>query len=513
MTTLTETINTQLQAHHDQPYIKELATATWYTGGDIAAARNQLRTHLEELGVTAGDLILISLPNSTAHIVALLAAFELHAVAYTVNPRMPAPELAEIIGRHHYAAAILNAEHAQQLTQLEQLSSSRFQANATALFGDTLSLFTFTEQSVTSNDLITDFAAQESSPLGVLMYTSGTTGLPKAVVLTHEQLLAAAYDIAQSQALTADDISLLVLPLFHINAQVISLLATLVSGGKMVVAPKFSASRFWPTVTNDRITWVSAAPAIIAILLQTKPQVAPTCPQLRFVRSASAPLLPVVEREFTESFGVPIVQGYGMTEAASQIALNPIGASKPGSVGIATGTDLVIMSDLETPLRAGEIGEICLRGTHVIHGYLDPQYAQDFTGGWFHTGDVGYVDADGYLFIVGRKKELINHSGDKVSPAEVENVLIQHPAVRSIAVIGLPDAIYGESVAAVVILEPGYAGNTEQSTALQDFAGAMLAKFKVPTHFYYRDHLAAGATGKIQHTRVRHELMTQLALV
>lgn len=511
MTKLTEAFNTQLAAHQHSRFIKDLTADQWFTGSDIAIARDQLRTKLQEQGVHSGDLVLISLPNSVTHVVALMATLDLNAIAYTINPNMPAPELAEIIGRHHYAAAIFNPDHADATAELQRLTGVTFTPVAAQLLGHAQQVFSLGNQKQDANPLFTQFQAHADSPLGVLMYTSGTTGLPKAVVLTHNQLFAAAKDISQSQQLTENDRSLLILPLFHINAQVITVLSTIISGGKLLVAPKFSASRFWSTIEREQITWVSAAPAIIAILLKTKPAVAPVTPQLRFIRSASAPLLPAVQQEFEAYFGTPILQGYGMTEVASQITLNPLGASKSGSVGKATGTELTIRRDDDTVAATGESGEICLHGDHVITGYLDPQYHADFQNGWFHTGDVGYVDAEGCLFIVGRKKELINRSGDKISPVEVENVLIQHPAIRSLAIVGLPDPIYGESVAAVIILEDDYIGSAELSASLQDFAATKLAKFKVPTRFFYTDHLAAGPTGKIQHTRVRRELMNNLA--
>ncbi len=510
MTQLTQIINQQLEAHKQNRFIKDLQADQWFTGSDIAFARDNLRTALQEQGVRRGDLVLVSLPNTVTHVVALLAILDLNAVAYTINPNMPAPELAEILGRHHYAATLFGPNHVAKTHELEHLTPLGLHATQVQLLGHAQTLFTLTNQAVAQNDLFTQFQAHEDSPLGVLMYTSGTTGLPKAVVLTHAQLYAAATDIARSEGLSTADRSLLILPLFHINAQVISVLSTLISGGKLLVAPKFSASHFWSTIEREQITWVSAAPAIIAILLKTRPAAKPVTPQLRFVRSASAPLLPAVQQEFEDFFSTPILQGYGMTEVASQITLNPLNHAKSGSVGIATGTDLTIRDDADEALRPGETGEISLRGDHVITGYLDPKYAADFTNGWFHTGDVGYVDADGFLFIVGRKKELINRSGDKISPVEVENVLIQHPAIRSLAIVGLPDAIYGESVAAVIILEDDYIGSAELSAELQDFAGAQLAKFKVPTRFFYTDHLASGPTGKIQHTLVRRELLAQL---
>lgn len=510
MTQLTDAINQQINNHEHNHMIKDLNTGTWLTGAAVREQRDALATNLRNAGVGAGDIVLISLPNGPDNIIALYATLALHAVAYTVNPAMPVPELATLLHRHHYGALILGPNHAEQSGELAQLADVNLSiqvSDATA----TTPVFTVSSQAVATNDQLTAFQQHTASPIGVLMYTSGTTGDPKAVVLTHDQLLAAAKDIAESQALTPLDRTLAVLPLFHINAQVISVLATTISGGKLIVAQKFSAHRFWSWVQDERITWLSGAPAIIAILLKTRPAVRPQVAQLRFIRSASAPLLPNVQRDFEDYFHVPIVQGYGMTEAASQITVNPVDQPKVGSVGRPTGTDLVILDEDDTPLAAGATGEIALHGEHVITSYLDPKYQSDFRHGWFHTGDVGYLDDDGYLFIVGRKKELINHGGDKISPAEIENVLTQHPAINQVAVVGLPDEIYGESVTAAVVLNPGFTGDTTLTDQLTQFASARLSRFKVPGQFVYVDSLAAGPTGKIQHTRVKNSLLATTA--
>ncbi|WP_054750543.1 AMP-binding protein [Lacticaseibacillus thailandensis] len=465
---------------------------------------------LQHAGVHAGDIVLISLPNGANNIIALYATLALHAVAYTVNPTMPLPELATLIGRHHYGALILGPDHAENSAELAtrahvQLSTSIDDSTAAT------PVLAISHQPVPTNTLLHDFAQHNPSPVGVLMYTSGTTGDPKAVVLTHGQLFAAAQDVATSQQLTALDRTLVVLPLFHINAQVISVLATTISGGKLVVAQKFSAHRFWRWVQDERITWLSGAPAIIAILLKTRPAQQPAVPTLRFIRSASAPLLPHIQQDFEDYFHVPIIQGYGMTEAASQITVNPLAHPQVGSVGRPTDTDLVILDDNDAPQPAGVTGEIALHGDHVITSYLDPKYQADFRHGWFHTGDVGYLNDEGYLFIVGRKKELINHGGNKISPAEIENVLTQHPAVNQVAVVGLPDDIYGEAVTAAVVLNPGFTGEDTSTEQLRTFATSRLSKFKVPSRFVYVDSLAAGPTGKIQHTRVKRALMAATA--
>ncbi|WP_155286394.1 AMP-binding protein [Lacticaseibacillus zhaodongensis] len=504
-------LTAQLDQSSTKPLVKALARDTWYTGAELTAARNTLAAGLQAQGVQSGDIVLLAHGNSAELLVALLACWQLDAIAYTVNPKMPAAEFTEILQRHEYAAIVPGPENAAMLSDIYQQSGRDFSQTSVNILGQTQPLLSLQRTGRPSNPMFTAFQKRTASPLAVLMYTSGTTGAPKAVVLDQDQLLAAARDIAASQDLTAADRSLLILPLFHINAQVISLLSTLVSGGKLLIAPKFSAHQFWPQIAQEAITWVSAAPAIIAILNKTRPEIAPDVPSLRFVRSASAPLLPAVQNDFEGFFNIPIIQGYGMTECASQITLNPIGHTRVGSVGKSSGTAICILDENDKPLPAGETGEISLRGDHVITSYLDPAHQADFAHGWFHTGDVGYLDADGFLFIVGRKKELINRSGDKVSPSEVENVLIQHPAVSALAVIGLPDPIYGERVVAAVIPNAGYTADDQLSKQLQQYAADRLAAFKVPAQVIYVHELAAGPTGKIQHTRVRRAIMQQLA--
>lgn len=506
MSELTDTIDRNLHHKQTQTVLRDLDSDQAFSGADVLAARDTLARRLRDIGVQAGDLILLSLPNSAANIAVQLTAFDLGVIVQTINPQMPTPELRSTMQQHHFAAMILGDVHARALPEIEATSDLHFEHETGTLLAREFTLATAKGQNL-RNPLLDTLNANAQSPLGVLMYTSGSSGHPKAVALTHAQLFAAASEIARTQKLTAADNTLLVMPLFHINAQVISVLATLVSGGSIAVAPKFSASRFWQQVSANNITWVSAAPAIIAILLKTKPLSAPQVPRLRFIRSASAPLLPAVQTAFEHYFGIPIQQAYGMTEGASQITFNPLGAAKSGSVGKSGGTAISIQDEDGHELPQGATGEICLRGDHIITAYLDPRLQDDFANGWFRSGDVGHLDADGYLFINGRKKELINRGGDKISPVAIENVLITHPGVRNIAIFGMPDAVYGERVAAAIIPEADAPKPSVLATSLRSYAEERLARFEVPADIYFTDTLPAGATGKIQRRRVR-ELIT-----
>ena len=508
MSELSDIIKHKLDQQQTQTVLRDIARDQDFTGNDVLSAQDTLARRLRDIGVQAGDLILLSLPNSAANITVQLTAFDLDVVVQTINPNMPTAELRTTMVQHHFAAMILNEVHARALPEIEATSDLHFVHETGTLLGSDFTLAAARNQQV-GNPLLDQLNATGQSPLGVLMYTSGSSGHPKAVALNHAQLLAAASEIARTQQLTTADKTLLVMPLFHINAQVITVLATLVSGGSIAIAPKFSASHFWQQVRDNQITWVSAAPAIIAILLKTKPLSAPQVPHLRFIRSASAPLLPAVQTAFERDFGIPIQQAYGMTEGASQITFNPLGATKAGSVGKSGGTAISLQDENGRQLAQGATGEICLRGDHIITAYLDPSLQDDFDNGWFRSGDVGHLDADGYLFIDGRKKELINRGGDKISPVAIENVLITHPDVRNIAVFGMPDPVYGERVAAAVIPEADAPSATDLAQSLRAYATQRLARFEVPTDIYFTDSLPAGATGKIQRRRVRDQITTQ----
>lgn len=512
MKSLTQILNTQLTTDSSKVILKDLRTDHEWDKKTVLETRNALVKQLSQNGVRPGDVVLTSIPNSAEAVIVMLALYEMHVISYTIDPNMSASELTTILHRQNYAAAFLGEHHRQMLSELYQSSGEKFSVHPVVINQLDLGFYTVKNQLRHANPRIQEFMTQYQSSLGILMYTSGTTGLPKAVVLTHAQLLAAAEDIIRAQELDDRDRTLVMLPLFHINAQVISVLSTLISGGTLIIAPKFSASHFWSTMKEEKITWVSAAPAIIAILLRTNYQPGSHLP-LRFIRSASAPLPVMQEEAFKKRFNVPVIQSYGMTEAASQITINPIERQKVGSVGRSSGSELKIVSEKDQPLSANQVGEIIIRGTHVITRYLEAKNQDDFVNGWLHTGDVGYLDEDGYLFIVGRKRELINRSGDKVSPIEVENTLLQIPIVESAAVVGLPDPIYGEHVVAAVILKDHTLVDDAIKEQLIAYTNDHLSRFKRPDQIVFMNQFPTGPTGKIQRTKIKNLLVNQSQLI
>ncbi len=284
-----------------------------------------------------------------------------------------------------------------------------------------------------------DLGAGESLQGGIILSSSGTTGTPKVMALGVEQLVAAAGVIAQHHQLIDVDRGFNPLPLWHVNAEVVGLLATLVAGSSLVLDERFHRTGFWQLVNSYKVTWINAVPAIISRLCDLQEGESPS-PQIRFVRSASAPLAPALFERFEAEVGLPIIQSYGMTEATSQICVTPIdGARKAGSVGVAAGVEVRVRAE------GSEVGPIEIKGPTVIRRYESPGYEERFDAeGWLRTGDLGHFDEDGYLFIVGRSDDVINRGGEKIYPLEIEQILADVKGVGRAAVIGSADDVFGQ---------------------------------------------------------------------
>jgi len=347
----------------------------------------------------------------------------------------------------------------------------------------------------------------EAEDVALVLHTSGTTSRPKMVPLSHQNLCASAQHIREGLALTPSDRCLNIMPLFHIHGLVAAVLSSLGAGASVVATPGFDATRFFDWVSAFQPTWYTAVPtmhrAILARSAQSGQPSGRSC--LRFIRSCSSALPASLMAELEARFGVPVIEAYGMTEASHQMACNPLppGVRKPGSVGVATGTEIAIMEVSGVRLLTqGEVGEIVVRGPNVMHGYANQVADHAFTDGWFRTGDMGRLDADGYLFIEGRIKEIINRGGEKISPREVEEILLQHPAVAQAVVFAMPDNTLGQDVGAAVVLRDPHImeGQLRQAVA------ARLAHFKVPHRIFVLDALPLGPTGKPQRSGLAEKL-------
>lgn len=343
----------------------------------------------------------------------------------------------------------------------------------------------------------------KAEDLALILYTSGTTGRPKGVMLTHKNLLSEAAHIREGHELTEKDRVLCLLPLFHINGLVVTLITPLLAGISVVMPPKFSASRFWNWIAEYKVTWFSAVPTILSIILSKDIPEGLDLSSLRFARSASAALAVPTLEEFEGRFGIPVIESYGISEGGSQITTNPMPplVRKAGSVGLPYGNQIRIVDDRGNPLRTLAEGEVAVKGDNIAIGYYKKaeETEKAFRDGWFYTGDLGYLDEDGYLFLKGRKKELINRAGEKFSPREIDEVLYQLPEVELAAAVGVPDPLYNEEVIAYVKLREDKVLSAEQ---IMEFCRSKLIEFKTPKKILFTDDFPKGPSGKIQRLKL-----------
>lgn len=453
-------------------------------------------TSLNRLGIGRNDRVVIVLPNGPE----MAAAFVSIAAVATTAPLNPAYKREEfdfylsdlnatalLIGEGMTSPA-LDAARARGIAVITLRADLAHPAGAFSLEG-----------APAAGSGVAGLA--EPDDIALMLHTSGTTSRPKLVPLTHANLVASAVNIRRSLALTAADRGLNVMPLFHIHGLAAMLLATLSAGGSLCCTPGFDALKFFGWLQESAPSWYSAVPsmhqAIVARAPRNRDIVAKA--RLRFVRSSSAALPPRLMQELETVFGCPAVEAYGMTEASHLMACNPLppATRKPGSVGIAAGPDVAVMNEAGDLLPAGMEGEVVIRGTNVTAGYLaNPEAnAKAFTNGWFRTGDVGSLDADGYLFLKARLKEIINRGGEKISPREIDEVLLEHPAIDQALAFAMPHPSLGEDVAAAIVLRPGMS-LTERD--VRQHVEAHLAAFKVPRRVVFVAEIPKGPTGKYQ---------------
>ena len=342
---------------------------------------------------------------------------------------------------------------------------------------------------------------------GLLMYTSGTTGRPKGVLLTHQSLLSGGYNAEFAHKLSQQDRALCILPLYHINGLCVTIMGPLVSGGSVVLPPKFSVSTFWKIIADNQCSWFSVVPTQISYLLHNAEhsrQDHANCKALRFGRSASAPLSPDIHEAFEKEFMIPVIETMGLTETAAQILSNPLppATRKIGSPGIAYGNEIMIADDTQIEMKREAEGEVLVRGPNVMRGYLknEEATAQAITSaGWLRTGDLGRMDADGYVYITGRLKELIIKGGENIAPREIDDALYSHPDVIEAAAFACDCKNYGQRVEAGVVLSEG---STMTVNSLVKLCREKVGNFKAPDTVHILDELPKGPSGKIQRIKL-----------
>jgi acyl-CoA synthetase (AMP-forming)/AMP-acid ligase II len=468
-----------------------------------------IRSRMAECGVGHAERVAVALPGGPELAVCLLATTSVAACA-PLNPDYTTSEFARYLDRLRPSTLILQAGTARAALAPALERNVRI-LELTPRLADRAGTFDLSNLSnlstVPRNATPLRFAS--TSEIALVLQTSGTTAHPKVVPLTHTNLLVAARNIVGVLNLNESDVCLSVLPLFHIHG-FSALLATLISGGCLVCPPRFAAPQFYGCLEQFHPTWYTAAPSIHQAILAHAPDNRALLDQhsLRFIRSASSPLPPQVIVDMERTFHVPVIEAYGMTEAAPQISSNPLppGVAKRGSVGRAAGPEIVILNVAGSPVPPGVKGEVAVRGANIIAGYEgDPETnAQAFAHGWLRTGDEGYLDAEGYLFITGRLREMINRGGEKIAPREVDEALLAHTAVAEAAAFAVPHPTLGDEVTAAVVLRPGARIAEDQ---LRTFVAERLAYFKVPHRIVFVTELPKGPSAKV----LRSELAVRYA--
>jgi acyl-CoA synthetase (AMP-forming)/AMP-acid ligase II len=454
--------------------------------------RDQVAAVAESLaacGVRRGDRVALALPNGLPAIVAFLAA-STAGTAAPLNPAYKRDEFSFYLDDTNARVLLLPPEGAEEA---RRAAGERVRViNVEITDGGVVRLCDVSARRAIDPPSVADVA--------LVLHTSGSTGRPKRVPLLHSNLSISAGNVAQSYALAGDDVSMCVMPLFHVHGLVASTLATFASGGTVVVPGKFNPLSFWRVARDYGATWYSAVPTLHQLLLARGDPAAGRpagAERLRFIRSCSASLAPQLMLDLEAAFGAPVLEAYGMTEAAHQMASNPLPPAerKPGSVGRGTNVRISIMDPNGGHLAAGDRGEVVIQGPNVVGGYENnPEAnASSFSDGWFRTGDQGYLDGDGYLTLVGRIKELINRGGEKISPREIDEVLLAHPAIAEAVCFGVPHSAWGEEVAAAVVLR-----SPVSEAELLSYCRERLADYKRPKQIYIVDTIPRTATGKIQ---------------
>ncbi|MFD1393495.1 AMP-binding protein [Lacticaseibacillus jixianensis] len=503
MTRVNELLAAQTKRHAQDPIIKDLGLDRWFTGQDLDQDVATLQAALTAAGVGRGAVLTVSLTNSAAYFAIDQAAWQIGIAVHPLSPTTPVSELVADQTDHGYQAMLVDAAMA------EQLHGARFAQVAMPLLTYPSAVLVTLPATLTTAAIGDD---PKEDDIALIMSTSGTTGKPKRVGLSQAIIYNAARHNAPSNRMTSQSVALIDMPLFHINSQVMVGLAMRYADAKLVVAPKFSASRFWAWVAANGVTWTAVVPTIVSILLLNEKanaayQRLQDQVHLAYVRCSSFSLPEDQLVEFQNRFNTRILEGYGMTESSSQCTINPYDAPKIGSAGKPVGTEMAIRhSDGSFSAAPGTVGEIAIRGDHVITSYLDP-HPHAFEAGWFLTGDLGEFDADGYLFVKGRTKEIISHGGEKVAPAHVENVLDELDFIAQLCVIGTPDKLYGEAVTAVVVSTTPGINEAAQREQLLAYGRAHLAKFEAPTQVVFMDDFPRNQTGKVLRPQLKQWIM------
>ncbi len=452
---------------------------------------------LRALGIGRGHVVGVILPNGPEYLEIWWAILWLGAVFNPVNPGLTPREAAEILSDSGAVAVVCQDQRTLEF-ESGTLGAVRHVVAVASGAEDPL-------HRLRGEVLVSEPAQVQADDLMALVYTSGTTGTPKGAMLSHDNFMADSRMLAELVPAVRGDVLGMVLPLFHVNAQLVTTVMPMLIGAEVAMWKRFSASTFWATAANFEVTSFAAVPTMLAALLHAPGADQAETNSVRYVMCGAAPLSPALFRRFAAKFEIAILEGYGLTEGACCSTINPFhGPQKIGSIGQPLrGQDIEIRTEQGALAPAGEPGELCIRGRNVMQGYLNrpDATAEALRDGWLHTGDIAYRDADGFFFLVDRKKDMIIRGGENIYPREIEDVILEHRFVQAAAVVGRPDPVRGEEVHAIVVLA--------QDTALaevEQHCRQRLAPFKVPSSWEVVDELPKTSTGKIDKKPLRERV-------
>jgi long-chain acyl-CoA synthetase len=465
-----------------------------FTYAEFDQSVNRSAAMLASHEVKKGDVVSLLMPNSAEYIIAYFACWKLGALAGPVNSLLKEAETTFVMNNSDAKAILFGSEFTERIDNIRPdlphlKSVIKFDDEAEA-----------TRDFAANTDILTTASTSTKDDDAIIIYTSGTTGKPKGCLLTHGNIIANARQISEWLSFTETDRLLTIMPLFHMNAVSVTTMSALYAGGSTVISPKFSAKRFWNIISDYGITSFGSVATMLSMLLNTYPDGVPedlNTSKVRFAMCGSAPVPAQVMKTFEETFDCPVIEGYGLSESTCRSTFNPPDARRrAGSCGLPIGNEMKVFDEEGREVADGELGEIVLQGENILKGYYKNPEATNkaFRHGWFHTGDIGYRDPEGFFFIVDRKSDMIIRGGENIYPREIDEVLYQHPAVAAAATIGIPDQLYGEEVAAFVVLKEGIKIGAED---LISHCQKELADYKCPKTIRIVDDIPKGPTGKL----------------
>ena len=523
--TIRRLLASRCREHAAKTFLIDAETGREYSYDEFLQKVNAVSNYLWKQGIRKEDKVALLLPNSPHFLWSFFGIMQLGAVACPVNTHLKAEEIAYILQNSESRALITSKEYLSISKESVQESKTDYLLSwdnppADQIVGETKPLNIDTALNKEPPKLLPELLNSPPEPDDVaeIIYTSGTTGKPKGAMLTHHNLIIDARWIARWNRLGENDRAMCVMPLFHVNGQIVTVMTPLIHGGSIVLPQRFSVSKFFPLIERHKVNYVGTVATMLSMLLNraNSPNMQGKG-SLKIIFCGSAPVPAEVQVQFEKTFQVPVIEGYGMTETTCRSTFNPLpppaalklgendGYRKIGSVGLPLGNEMRVVDKRNRPLGPHEVGEIVIRGENVTKGYYKNPAATQmaFQGGWFHSGDLGYYDEDGYFYIIDRKTDMIIRGGENIYPREIEETLYSYPAVKDAACIGIPDALYGEEVIAFVVLKDNQKASEEDIIA---FCKKQLADFKCPKQIKIISEIPKSSSGKLLRRKLRDKL-------